>query len=110
MDLLISMKAEPILKGLELDSNIMMMPTAQSGGFFIAEFRESDAEKLKLIKRYAEMLEVKLDGNIFQIELTSYGFKLKKKVDEDIEYMEAWERWVVFSRTLYNELLDVVGD
>jgi len=109
MDLLISMKAETILKGLELSSNIMMMPTAQSQGYFIAEFRESDSEKIKLLKRYVEMLEGKLDKNIFQTELTSYGFKLKKKVDEDIEYMEAWERWVVFSRTLYNELLDVVG-
>jgi len=39
MDLLISMKAETILKGLELSANIMMMPTAQSQGYFIAEFR-----------------------------------------------------------------------
>ena len=109
MDLLISMKAETILKGLELSANIMMMPTAQSQGYFIAEYREGDSEKINLLKRYVEMLEGKLDKNIFQIELTSHGFKLKKKVDEDIEYMEAWERWVVFSRTLYNELLDVVG-
>lgn len=109
MDLLISMKAETILKGLELSANIMMMPTAQSQGYFIAEYREGDSEKINLLKRYVEMLEDKLDKNIFQIELTSHGFKLKKKVDEDIEYMEAWERWVVFSRALYNELLDVIG-
>ena len=109
MDLLISMKAEPILKGLELNSNIMTMPTAQSGGYFIAEFREGDPEKVKLLKRYVEILKDKLDGRSFQIEPTSHGFMLKKKVDEDIQYTEAWERWVVFSRTLYNELLDVVG-
>jgi hypothetical protein len=108
MDLLISMKAETILKGLELASNIMMMPTAQSQGYFIAEFREGDSEKVRVLIHYGKMLEDKLDKNIFQIELSSYGFKLKKKVDDDIEYMEAWERWVEFSRALYNELEVVV--
>jgi hypothetical protein len=110
MDLLISMKAEPILKGLELDGNVMFMPTAQSNGFFIAEFREADQEKVKLLKRYVEILEDRIDGNNFVIELTRYGFILKKKVDEDIPYIEAWENWVTFSRALYNKLLDVVGD
>ncbi len=110
MDLLISMKAEPIQKGLEPSWKIMSMPTAQSEGYFIAEFREGDPEKIKLLKRYAEILRGKLDGSIFKIEITSHGFMLKKKVDENIEYIEAWERWVIFSRALYNELLDVVGD
>ena len=110
MDLLISMKAETIEKGLEPNWSIMSMPTAQSRGHFIAEFRESDREKLKLLKRYAEILESKLDGNNFRIEATSYGFTVKKRVDEDIEYMQAWEKWVAFSRMLYNELLEVIGD
>jgi hypothetical protein len=110
MDLLISMKAEVIQKGLEPNWNMMSMPTAQSGGYFIAEFREADPEKLKLLRQYVKILEGKLDGNNFKIELTSYGFVLKKRVDEDIKYIEAWEKWVAFSRILYNELLDVVGD
>ncbi|MCI0453981.1 MAG: hypothetical protein L0Y68_03165 [Candidatus Dadabacteria bacterium] len=108
MDLLISMKAETILKGLELASNIMTMPTAQSLGYFISEFREGDSEKIELLKHYGKILEDRLDKSIFKLELTSYGFILKKKVDEDIEYKEAWERWVEFSRALYNELEVVV--
>ncbi len=110
MDLLISMKAEPIQKGLEPNWHIMSMPTAQSKGYFIAEFREGGKEKLKLLKRYVEILKDRLDKNNFIIELTSLGFILKKKIDEDTPYMEAWEKWVIFSRMLYNELLDVVGD
>jgi hypothetical protein len=110
MDLLISMKAETIERGFEPHWSIMSMPTAQSRGYFIAEFREADQEKLRLLKRYAGILEGKLDGNNFKVELTSYGFMVKKRVDEDIEYMQAWERWVAFSRILYNELLEVIGD
>ncbi len=110
MDLLISMKAETIEKGLEPQWSIMSMPTAQSGGYFIAEFRESDREKLKLLRRYAEILDGKLDGNNFKVEPTPYGFTVKKRVNEDIEYREAWESWVNFSRMIYNELLNVIGD
>jgi hypothetical protein len=110
MDLLISMKAETIERAFEPNWSIMSMPTAQSRGYFIAEFREADREKLGLLKRYAEILVGKLDGNNFRVELTSYGFIVKKRVDEDIEYMQAWEKWVVFSRMLYNELLGVIGD
>ncbi|MER3445636.1 MAG: hypothetical protein C4291_01845 [Candidatus Dadabacteria bacterium] len=110
MDLLISMKAETIEKGFEPQWSIMSMPTAQSGGYFIAEFRESDRGKLDLLKRYAEILKDRLDGNNFKIDLTSYGFMVKKRVDEDTPYMEAWERWVNFSRMIYNELLDVIGN
>ncbi|MBI2486945.1 MAG: hypothetical protein HYW01_08300 [Deltaproteobacteria bacterium] len=72
MDLLISMKAETIQKGLDLDCNIMLMPTAQSQGYFIAEFREADPENLRLLKQYGD--------------------------------------WVVFSRILYDELMDIVGE
>lgn len=110
MDLLISMKAETIERGFEPNWSIMSMPTAQSRGYFIAEFREADQEKLKLLRRYAEILEGKLDGNDFRIESTFYGFKVKKRVEDDIEYREAWEKWVAFSRTLYNELLEIIGD
>ncbi len=99
------------MKGLYIDCNLMQMPTAQSEGYFIAEFREADEEKLKIIKKYAEILENKLKGNSdFLIEHTRFGFILKKRVDEDIEYMEAWERWVRFSRRLYKELLNTLGE
>lgn len=110
MDLLISMKAETIQKGLDLDCNIMLMPTAQSQGYFIAEFREADPENLRLLKQYGDILAGKLDGNNFLVEATPFGFVLKKKVDENIDYMEAWEKWVVFSRILYDELMDIVGE
>jgi len=110
MDLLISMKAETIQKGLELSCNIMQMPTAQSQGYFVAEFREADQEKLRLLKQYGNILVGKLDGNNFLVEATAFGIVLKKKVDVNIDYMEAWEKWVLFSRVLYDELMDIVGE
>jgi len=111
MDLLISMKAETILKGLYIDCNLMQMPTAQSEGYFIAEFREAEEEKLKIIKKYAEILENKLkENNNFLIEHTHFGFILKKRVDKNMEYIEAWERWVKFSRKLYEELSNTLGE
>ncbi len=110
MDLLISMKAEPVDKGLEPYWKTMFMPTAQSSGYFIAEFREGDTEKIKLLMLYVDILRGKLDSNNFLIEITSFGFLLKKRVDENLDYIEAWEKWVVFSRMLYDELIDVIGD
>ncbi len=110
MDLFISMKAEPFDRALEPYWKTMAMPTAQSGGYFIAEYRESDAEKIKLLKRYVEILRGKLDGDNFLIELTSLGFLVKKKVDDTVDYMDEWEKWVLLSRALYNELSDVVED
>jgi len=109
MDLFISMKAEPLDKALEPYWKTMAMPTAQSSGYFIAEYRESDAEKIKLLKRYVEILMGKLDSDNFRIELTSIGFLLKKRVDDTVDYMDEWEKWVLFSRALYDELEDVVG-
>lgn len=112
MELFISMKAETINKGIYFkESNIMQMPTAQSAGFFVAEFRESDETKLKVMNRYVDILKNKLFGDReFFIEPTRLGFKLYKKVEEDIEYMEAWEGWVKFSRNLLRELKEIVGD
>jgi hypothetical protein len=110
MELFISMKAESINKGIYFhESNIMQMPTAQSQGYFIAEFREGDEEKLKLLKKYVEILRSKLYGDDeFHVEDTNIGFKLLKKVDEDIEYMEAWAKWVAFSRNLLKELKEIL--
>ena len=110
MELFISMKAETINKGIYFEeSNIMQMPTAQSKGYFIAEFREGNGEKLRMLKRYVEILKQKLDGDeIFQIEDTNIGFKLLKRVEEDKEYMEAWGEWVSFSRKLFRELEEIV--
>ncbi len=110
MELFISMKAESLNKGIYFqESNIMQMPTAQSKGYFIAEFREGSGEKLRLLKKYVEILKQKLGGDeVFQIEDTNIGFKLLKRVEEDKEYMEAWGEWVIFSRKLLRELEEIV--
>ena len=110
MELFISMKAETINKGIYFqESNIMQMPTAQSRGYFIAEFREGSDEKLRLLKKYVDILRQKLDGDDeFYIEDTHIGFKLLKKVEEDKEYMEAWAEWVIFSRNLLRDLEEIV--
>ena len=111
MDILISMKAETIQKGLYMNCNIMQMPTAQAKPYFIMELREDNEGKLKLIKQYAEILQKQFDGDQeFLIEHTNIGIILKKRVDESIEYMEAWENWVVFSRKVYEELVEIVGE
>jgi len=111
MDLLISMKAQTILKGLYIDCNLMQMPTAQTEPFFIAEFREDREDQLELLTNYAKILQEKFDGDQdFLIEFTQLGFIIKKKVDENLEYMDEWGNWVSFSRKLYEELIDVVGD
>jgi hypothetical protein len=110
MELFISMKAETLNKGIYFrESNIMQMPTAQSQGYFIAEFREGNEEKLRLLKKYVEILRSKLEGvDEFLLEDTNIGFKLLKKVDEEVEYMEAWAEWVTFSRNLLKELEEIV--
>jgi hypothetical protein len=110
MELFISMKAETLNKGIYFrESNIMQMPTAQSQGYFIAEFREGTEEKLRHLKKYVEILRSKLEGvDEFLLEDTNIGFKLLKKVDEEVEYMEAWAEWVTFSRNLLKELEEIV--
>jgi hypothetical protein len=110
MELFISMKAETLNKGIYFrESNIMQMPTAQSQGYFIAEFREGNEEKLRHLKKYVEILRSKLEGvDEFLLEDTNIGFKLLKKVDEEVEYMEAWAEWVTFSRNLLKELEEIV--
>ncbi len=111
MDILISMKAETIQKGLYMNCNIMQMPTAQTRPYFIMELREDDKGKLKLIKQYAEILQNKFYGDEqFLIEHTNIGIILKKRVDEDVDYMEAWDNWVAFSRNVYEELAQIVGE
>ncbi len=112
MELFISMQAETINKGIYFEkSNVMQMPTARTGEIFVAEFREGDKEKLDLLKRYVEILEQKLDtDNDFHIEHTNYGFKLLKPVPQDKDYMEVWEEWVVFSRSLLSELKQILGE
>lgn len=110
MELLISMKAETLNKGIYFqESNIMQMPTAQEKGYFIAEFREGDEDKLRLLKKYGEILRQKLEGDkVFQVEDTNIGFKLLKRVEEDKEYMDAWADWVIFSRNLLRQLEEIV--
>ena len=112
MDLLISMQAETINKGIYFEKcSVMQMPTARFHEVFVGEFREGNKEKLNLLKRYAEVLESKLkeeDG--YKIEHTNYGFKLLRPVDSNKDYMEDWEEWVVFTRQLLVELRRFVGE
>lgn len=112
MELLISMKAETINKGIYFkESAFMQMPTAQSGGHFVAEYREGDEDKLRLLNRYVNILKQKLDGKEdFFVHETSLGFKLLKPVDNDMDYMDAWADWVKFTRGLLRELKEIVGE
>ncbi len=112
MEVLISMKAEYLNKGIYFEnSSFMQMPTAQTAEKFIADFREGDKEKLKLLNRYVEILEKKLnEDDNFQIEHTNYGFKLLKPVDQDKDYIEEWDKWVVFATSLLNELKEFIGE
>lgn len=104
MEILISMKADDMnrtrFRNLQMD-----MPATQTNGYFIAEIRDSDREKIEMLKKYGEILLKKLNTRRnFAIEYTDIGFKLKKQVDNEKDYMEEWESWVEFSRELYNEL------
>lgn len=111
MELFISMQAEIINKGIYFESTVMQMPTARTGEQFVAEFREGDQDKLKLLKRYVEILEEKLnEEDQFHVEHTNYGFKLLKPVDPEKDYMELWEHWVVFTRSLLEELKEIVDE
>ena len=112
MEVLISMKAEYLNKGIYFEkSSFMQMPTAQTAEKFIAEFREGDEVKLKLLNRYVEILEKKLnEDDNFQIEHTNYGFKLLKPVDQNKDYIEEWDKWVVFARQILVELKHLVGE
>ncbi|NIP30959.1 MAG: hypothetical protein GTO02_14380 [Candidatus Dadabacteria bacterium] len=104
MEMFISMKAENInptmFKHMTMD-----MPSPQSNGYFIAEFRDSEIEKVSILHRYSSILEEKLQKiGFFLVENTNRGIKVKKKVDETKDYMEEWEGWVEFSRNLFEEL------
>jgi len=104
MEILISMKADDMrrtkFRNLQMD-----MPDTQINGHFIAEIREAELDKIDLLKKYGEILLKKLNSKRnYAIEYTEYGFKLKKMVDYDKDYMEEWDGWVEFSRELYEQL------
>ena len=104
MEILISMKADDMrrtkFKNLQMD-----MPDTQINGHFIAEIREAEIEKIVLLKRYGEILLKKLNTkHNYSIEYTELGFKLKRQVDYDKDYMEEWDEWVEFSHELYEQL------
>ena len=110
MEILISMKADnlnrTVYQNLQMD-----LPSTQTNGYFIAEIREGEKDKLKLLKRYAELLEIKLtEMGEFSVEYTILGFKIKRKVNYDNEYMDEWEEWVKFSRELYEELEQFIDE
>ena len=110
MEILISMKAEDMnrtkFRNLQMD-----MPATQTNGYFVAEIRDSDSEKIELLKKYGEILLKKLNTKRnFAIEYTAIGFKLKKQVDYEKDYMEEWDEWVEFSRELYEQLEEFFKD
>ena len=110
MEILISMKADNLNKTVY--QNLQMdLPSTQTNGYFIAEIREGEKDKLILLKRYAELLEIKLkEIGEFSLEDTILGFKIKRKVNYDNEYMDEWEGWVKFSRELYEELEQFIDE
>ncbi len=104
MEILISMKADDMnrtkFRNLQMD-----MPATQVNGYFVAEIRDSDSETISMLKKYGDILLKKLNKNgNFAIEYTEIGFKLKKRVDSEKNYMKEWEEWVTFSRELYEGL------
>lgn len=104
MELFISMKAEDInptmFKHMTMD-----MPSSKTNGYFLAEIRDSDNKKVELLHRYSTILEGKLRNlGIFIVMNTSIGIVVKKKVDESKDYMVEWEKWVEFSRNIFEEL------
>ncbi len=104
MEILISMKADDMrrtkFRNLQMD-----MPDTQINGHFIAEIREAEPDKIDLLKKYGEILLKKLNSKRnYAIEYTEHGFKLKRMVDYDKDYMEEWDGWVEFSRELYEQL------
>lgn len=104
MELYISMKAENInptmFKHVTMD-----MPSPQNNGYFIAEFREAEEERILILHKYSSILEKKLQQvGYFLVETYNNGIIVKKKVDESREYMVEWNEWVEFSNTLFEEL------
>jgi hypothetical protein len=111
MELLISMKGEQINKAYSPHFSVMYTPTAIGNMYFLAEIREDDPEKLGRIKELIPVLWVELCvSGEFKLETTGIGFIVKKKVDENSDYMEQWERWVRFSRSLYREVARAIGE
>lgn len=104
MELYISMKAENInptmFKHVTMD-----MPSPQNNGYFIAEFREAEKERILILHKYSSILEKKLQQvGYFLVETYNNGIIVKKKVDESREYMVEWNEWVEFSNALFEEL------
>lgn len=111
IDLFISMKAETIQEYLYIKCNMMQMPTAQTNPFFIAEIREDQTEKLEMLFRYEDLLRTKLiNDKKYIIERTDIGIKIKKKVDENKDYMEEWYEWTEFSEMIFKQLKKVLEE
>lgn len=103
MELYISMKAENInptmFKHVTMD-----MPSPQTNGYFIAEYREAVEEKILILHKYSSILEKKLQKvGYFLVENYNNGIIVKKKVDESRDYTDEWEEWVEFSNVLLEE-------
>ena len=82
----------------------MDMPSSQQNGYFIAEYREAQEERILILHRYSSILEKKLqDVGYFLVEKYNNGIIVKKKVDESRDDMDEWEEWVEFSNALLEE-------
>lgn len=104
MEILISMKG--VNEGKYVYRNPYMNDAfSQSNGYFIAEIREADRDKVRVLHKYGIILLRKLreKGN-YSIEETSFGFKLMRKVNEEKNYIDDWDEWAAFSEMLHREL------
>ena len=104
MEILISMKG--IDEGKYSFKNPYMNDAfSQSNGYFIADIREPDEDKVKILQKYGIILLEKLkEKGKYSIEQTGQGFKLMRKVNQDKDYTEDWDEWAAFSELLHHEL------
>lgn len=104
MEILISMKG--VDDGKYAYKNPYMNDAfSQSNGYFIAEIREPNEEKVKILQKYGIILLNKLkDKGKYSIEQTGQGFRLMRKVREDKDYTQDWDEWAAFSQLLHQEL------
>ena len=105
MEILISMK------GVDDDKYVFKNPYmndafSQSNGFFVAEIREFEKDKIELLQKYSEILIEKLkEKGEFSLERTEHGFRLMRRVNENKDYTADWDEWAAFSDLLYQELV-----
>ncbi|NIP29867.1 MAG: hypothetical protein GTO02_06375 [Candidatus Dadabacteria bacterium] len=110
MEILISMKGVDDSK-YSFKNPYMNEAFSQRNGYFIAEIREHDLNKVRILQKYGIILLKKLkEKGKYSIEETKHGFKLMRKVNEDKNYTDDWDEWAEFSNLLYQELTSFFED